>query len=98
MLTKFIYGIFFLALSAGYLSCSPRNISTNYYYENQKTLDSIEINYKSLYRQNPFTVVFTSRSFKTVAIEIITDTLSYIYEFKVDEGRLYDTLNAFHLK
>jgi hypothetical protein len=79
------------------ISCSPKNISTKFYYQNEKVLDSIEETYKKLSQKNPFAIAFTSRNFETVSIEIITDTLSYIYDFKVREDRLADTLRAFHL-
>ena len=97
MLNKKIY-ILIISLSAGLLfSCSPKNISTRYYYENEKVLDSIEESYKVLYPHGHFNVGFTSRDFKTVSLEIITDTLSYIYEFNIDEPRLLDTLTAYKL-
>lgn len=78
-------------------SCSPKNISTKYYYENEKTLDRIEESYKELYPLGPFSIGFTSRNFKTISLEIITDSLSYIYEFGIDEPRLTDTLKAYKL-
>jgi hypothetical protein len=78
-------------------SCSPKNISTKYYYQNEKVLDKIEGTYKSLAQQSPFTIGFTSRDFKTISFEFITDTLSYVYEFTAGEPRLNDTLSKFHL-
>ncbi len=86
-----------IALLCILLSCSSKNISSKYYYQNKNTLDSIEHSYKHLYHAAPFSIAFTNRSFNTVTIEIITDTLSYIYEFTVNEQRLKDTLIAFHL-
>jgi hypothetical protein len=80
------------------ISCSPKNISTKYYYENEKVLDKIEESYKKNYAQTPFNVGFSDRSFNTVSLEIITDTLSYIYEFAVNEPRLTDTLLKYKLK
>jgi len=97
MLNKKIH-ILFIPLIAGLLvSCSPKNISTKYYYENEKTLDRIEETYKALYPLGPFNVGFTDRDFKTVSLEIITDTLSYIYEFGINETRISDTLAAYNL-
>lgn len=90
--------ILFIPVIAGLLfSCSPKNISTRYYYENEKTLDRIEESYKALYPLGPFNVGFTDRDFKTVSLEIITDTLSYIYEFGINETRILDTLSAYNL-
>jgi hypothetical protein len=94
---KLHHTILCLALAACFFSCSPKNISTKYYYENQKLLDKIEETYKALSREHPFAIAFTARDFKTVAVEIITDTLSYIYDIGVDEPRLYDTLVAYRL-
>lgn len=97
MLNKRSY-ILMVSLSTVLLfSCSPKNISTRYYFENEKALDRIEETYKALYPMGPFNIGFTSRDFKTVSLEIITDTLSYIYEFNIDEPRLTDTLEAYNL-
>lgn len=97
MLNKKSY-ILIVSLSTVLLfSCSPKNISTRYYFENEKALDRIEETYKALYPMGPFNIGFTSRDFKTVSLEIITDTLSYIYEFNIDEPRLTDTLEAYNL-
>jgi hypothetical protein len=61
MLNKKNY-ILILSLSAGlFFSCSPKNISTKYYFENEKVLDRIEESYKALYPLGPFNVGFTDR-------------------------------------
>ena len=86
-----------LLIVAVLFSCSPKNISTKYYFENEKELAKIEESYKALYPQGPFNVGFTDREFKTISLEIITDTLSYIYEFGINEPRLTDTLLAYDL-
>jgi hypothetical protein len=78
-------------------SCSPKNISTRYYFQNKTALDKIEETYKKLYPQQPFNIAFTDKSFTTVSLQIITDTLNYIYLFEVNEPRLTDTLNKYHL-
>jgi len=95
MLTKLT--TLFLGTICLIVSCSPKNISTKYYYENSNVLDKIEETYKELYQQQPFNIAFTDRRFKTIAVEIITDSLSYIYEFEVIEPRLYDTLIKYHI-
>jgi hypothetical protein len=89
--------ILLFALAGLAFSCSPKNISSNYYFENEKILDSIEQKYKSLYQQKPFTIGFSSSDFSIVSVEIITDTLTYIYEFRVNEARLLDTLTRYRL-
>ena len=97
MLNKKIHILFILLIAGLLFSCSPKNISTKYYYENEKALDRIEESYKALYPLGPFNVGFTDRDFKTVSLEIITDTLSYIYEFGINETRISDTLAAYGL-
>ena len=98
MLTKQTAGILFTIITGFMLSCSPKNISTKYYYQNEKALDKIEESYKSIYKQTPFNVGFTDRDFNNLTLEIITDTLSYIYEFTLNEKRLTDTLLKYNLK
>ncbi|MBX2933199.1 MAG: hypothetical protein KF825_03075 [Ferruginibacter sp.] len=78
-------------------SCSPKNISTKYYYQNEKVLDSIEETYKEINSSTPFDVGFTSKDFTIVSLGILTDSLKYIYEFKVGDNRLADTLKKFGL-
>ena len=77
-------------------SCSGRNISTNYYYEHETVLDKIQAAYKALYQEKPFTIAFNDNGFRTVTVEIITDTLTYIYEFGVNEPRLNDSLHKYN--
>ena len=92
MKTKIIYGTYLLGFVILITSCSPKFVSTNYYYQNEKVLDSIEQSYKKLYQQKSFALGFTNKDFKMVSINIITDSLTYIYEFDVNEPRMTDTL------
>lgn len=86
------------AFSAILWSCnSTKRISTKYFYENEKVLNDIEHSFKGLYKQKPFSIEFTDHSFNFVSLEIITDTLKYIYEFGIDESRLRDTLAKYDL-
>ncbi len=78
-------------------SCSAKKITSDFYFEHQTVLEEIEQSYKKLYAQKPFNVAFTDKEFRTVSLEIITDTLSYIYDFAVHEPRLNDTLRKYHL-
>lgn len=96
MQTKGIQAILLVLVTGFIFSCSPKNISSKYYYQNEKVLDRIEESYKQLYREARFTIGFTDRRFNTVSVEIITDTLSYIYEFAVNDARLNDTLVKYH--
>ena len=88
----------FLVVATGILySCSPTNISTKYYEENKDVLDKIEQSYSNLYQRKPFTVAFTDKYFQTISLEIITDSLKYIYEFGLSEGRIKDSLLKYEL-
>ena len=79
-------------------SCASRKVfSTNYYFENEKVLTQIEQSYKTLYQAKPFSVGFTDHSFKYISLEIITDSIKYIYEFETKEPRLNDTLLKYGL-
>ncbi len=94
---KFIRWGLLLNIGLYFASCSPKNISEKYYFQNESILDSIEESYKALYQQSPLTIAFTDKHFSIVSVQIITDTLNYIYEFEVNEPRLRDTLVKYHL-
>lgn len=79
------------------VSCSAKKISSDFYYEHQTVLEEMEQSYKKLYIQQPFTLAFTDKEFRTVSLQIITDTLSYIYDFVVHEPRFNDTLRKYHM-
>lgn len=73
-------------------SCSTKIISTNIYQEQKENLDNIERRYEKLNSTNQFSLAFTDKEFNVVSLEMITDTLTRIYEFNVIEERLADTL------
>ena len=78
-------------------SCRTANI-TKYYEKHKSMLDSMQTSYKHQYANVPFSIAFADKSFQTFGIEITTDTIKYIYEFKVTEQlRLKDTLMKYHL-
>ena len=89
--------IFPVLLVGGLHACSPRNITEKYYFQHEPILDKIEESYKALYQQKPFTIEFTDKSFNTVSLQFITDSLTYIYEFGATEPRLADTLQRFEM-
>ena len=96
MKNKTNYILFVFAAGVLY-SCSPKTISTKYYKQNKDVLDKIEGSYSKLYQQKPFTVAFTDRYFQTISLEIITDSLKYIYEFGLNETRIKDSLQKYGL-
>ena len=93
-----IHILFFVCIMLLLCSCASRKVfSTNYYRENEKTLSIIEQSFKTLYEQKHFSVGFTDQSFNYVSIEIITDSIKYIYEFEINETRFRDTLKKYGL-
>ena len=84
-----------LLISAAFFSCSPKNISSRYYFDNEPVLVQMEESFKNTYAKHPFSLAFTSRDFAMVSITIKTDTLNYIYDFNVGEARIADTLAAY---
>ena len=85
--------IIFLFFAA---SCSTKIISTNIYQEQKEDLDNIERRYEKLNPTNHFSLAFTDKKFTIVSLEMITDTLTRIYEFNINERRLADTLLKFN--
>lgn len=85
------YRILFFILGVTVCSCTSLNI-TRYYAKNQTKLDSIHETFKKAYKKKPFSIEFTDRPFNRVSLELMTDSLTYIYEFGVEEERLQDTL------
>ena len=77
-------------------SCSTKIISKNIYQEQKENLDDIERRYEKLNPTNHFSLAFTDKKFSIVSLEMITDTLTRIYEFNVTEKRLADTLIKFN--
>ena len=73
-------------------SCSTKIISTNYYQEKKETVDSIESRYEKLNARKPFAIAFTDKKLNIISLEMISDTLTRIYEFEVNEKRLIDSL------
>jgi hypothetical protein len=77
-------------------SCSTKIISTNYYQEKKGTVDSIESRYEKLNARKPFAIAFTDKKLNIVSLEMISDSLTRIYEFNLGEQRLGDTLLKFN--
>jgi len=96
MQNKYLHTILVFCVIASLCSCASRKaFTTNYYKENEKTLTSIEQSFKTLYDKKHFSVGFSDRSFNYISLEIITDSIKYIYEFEISEPRLQDTLRKY---
>lgn len=78
-------------------SCAATNMA-NFYNEHKPTLDSIKESYARQYATTtPFSIAFSNKNFNSFSIEISTDTIKYIYDFNIGEGRLVDTLTKYKL-
>ncbi len=90
----------YIILFAGMLalaSCtSGRKFTTNYYKEHELALQGIRRDFKVLYEQHPFSLEFRDKEFKQIGLEILTDSIRYIYSFHTDESNLTDTLRKYH--
>lgn len=97
MIIRLKYHLLIALGTAVFMSCSPKNISTRYYFEHEKTLDSIELAYTKINRETPLSIGFTSKDLERLSVIIRTDTLNYIYNFEAGEKRLADTLEHYHI-
>ena len=88
---------FLFAIALLLYSCSAKKITGKYYLQHEKVLDKIEQTYRGLYKQNPFSLSFTDKVFRTVSLEFHTDTVNYIYEFLVNEPRMKDSLVKYNI-
>jgi len=84
--------VIFIFCSLLTASCSTKIISTNIYQEQKENLNNIESRYEKLNPSNQFSLAFTDKEFQIVSLEMITDTLTRIYEFNINEQRFTDTL------
>jgi hypothetical protein len=91
---RLYYSLFIAVCLAS--SCTTTNI-TKYYSRHKSTLDSIELVYKTQYSKQKFALLFTDKSFKHLSLELMTDTIRFIYDFETQETRLNDTLAKYHL-
>jgi hypothetical protein len=90
--------IIVVVMSCFIASCSttlPSHYPEKYYKQNEASIIGIESNYSNIYNQKPLVIAFTDNAFQYVTVEMKTDSMRYVYEFKVTEKRLADTLNKF---
>jgi hypothetical protein len=76
------------------VSCAS-SFTGKYYREHSKTINSIYEQYNKLYFERPFSLEFKDKSFNYISMEIIKDTIRYIYTFRLDESKLRDTLEKY---
>ena len=87
-----------LLLVVGLSSCmvGSKRKSAAYYEKNKETISQIRTCYDQLYKQQPFSVGFTDKSFKYYVMEVTTDTLRYIFNTDQSETKLFETILRFN--
>ncbi len=75
-------------------SCAS-SFTGKYYREHSATVNSIYEQYNKLYFEKPFSLEFKDKTFNNISVEIIKDTIRYIYNFRLDETNLRDTLDKY---
>ena len=77
-------------------SCSySKKFSREYYTANEQMLQSIQKRYREHYRERPFSLEIKDKDFSQIGLEIITDTVRYIYNINLDDPALNDTLRKY---
>lgn len=95
---KILYHLLlFLNVLVIYSCNQSKKISSAAYYDYEKTIDSIQQTYNTLYAQRAFSLEFNDKPFNDVSIAIQTDSIKYIYQFEVTEERITDTLKKYKL-
>jgi hypothetical protein len=87
-----------VVMSCFFASCSttiPSHYPERYYKQNETAITAIESNYSNIYKKKPLVIAFADNAFQYVTVEMKTDSMRYVYEFKVAEKRLADTLQKF---
>jgi hypothetical protein len=51
--------------------------SSKYYFQHEKKIGEILVNYDSLYKQQAFNLGFSERDYSRIGLDIITDTIRY---------------------
>lgn len=69
----------------------------DYYKENENTLQSIRERYERLYAIQPFSLDLMNKELSQIGIELMTDTMKYVYNFTLTDRSFPDTLNRYHL-
>lgn len=90
---KFRYIIYVSVGCCILYSCSTQgNFPQQYYKQNEAAITRIEQTYNTVYRAKPLAAEFSDAAFEHVRLEMKTDSLRYIYEFKFQDHFLKDSL------
>ena len=78
------------------LACNhSRKFTQTYYRENERTILSIRDRFTKMYDHHPFSLELKDKYLQRIGLEIITDSIKYIYAFNINEPYLTDTLRKY---
>jgi hypothetical protein len=98
MVNKLWLYILFICITLIQNSCvESRVIASADYHKNEKKIDSIHYLYNRLYAKKAFSLEFNNKPFNDLSIAIYTDSIKYIYQFKITEKRMEDTLRKYNV-
>ncbi|RYY58900.1 MAG: hypothetical protein EOO05_14940 [Chitinophagaceae bacterium] len=72
-----------------------RKFTQNYYSENETAITAIRDRFTRMYDAHPFSLELKDKYLERVGLEIITDSIKYIYAFNINEHYLTDTLRKY---
>lgn len=88
--------IFLLVIAMLAASCNhSRKFTQTYYSENEQSILSIRDRFNRIYSQHPFSLELKDKYLQRIGLEIITDSIKYIYAFNLNESYLTDTLRRY---
>ena len=91
-----VYHIILFVLLSLLVSCTySKKFTHTYYQENEATLQSIRERFIQLYEKNAFSLELKDKYLNRIGLEIHTDNIKYIYNFRLDEPYLLDTLHKY---
>jgi len=95
---RIFYYISLACIVTAIMSCTySKEFTTDYYKQNESLLQSILQRYKSLNNKRPFSLEIKDRALTRIGLEIHTDTIRYIYNFRLDETYFLDTMAKYQL-
>ncbi len=97
MRIKIYHIIFYPILLILFFSCAkiPSTFPVRYYKNNETAIKQMEASYNHINKTKPFAAEFSDNDFNYVVIDMKTDSMRYLYEFKIYEDRLRDTLSKY---
>lgn len=93
-LTSWGAGLLLVALMASCTAAKKRK-SEKYYLENKKEITAIRQLFNSLYEQQPISAGFSDRSCKYFVLEVLTDSVRFIYNGERNRPQLVEAVQLF---